>query len=294
MGIIGIVVASALLQAPPAPPAAAPMVEEITRTVDFRVTGEKGAPVEGLTADEVVVMENGTARSVLRVQRDTRPLTVAILVDTSAPQATTLRLNLVNAVGGFVRQLPEGARYSIWAIGDRPREIVEITDDRGRAVPALRKVLPGGGNVLLDALMEVSEKLKEREGERALMVVVTGVGIGFANHSRTAVVDDVRRRRVPVMAVQFEERGATDIQAAGSDQVTHTDYDYVLGNLTKGGVYERPLSAMGVETALDKVAAALAGSYRATYATPETGKADKLDVQVARPGVKVQVGGDTR
>jgi hypothetical protein len=51
---------------------------------------------------------------------------------------------------------------------------------------------------------------------------------------------------------------------------------------------------MGVDTALDKVAAALAGSYRATYVTPETGKPGKLDVQVARPGVKVQVGGDTR
>jgi hypothetical protein len=221
-------------------------------------------------------------------------LTVAILVDTSAPQATTFRLNVVKAVSGFVRQLPEGARYSIWATGDRPVEVVAVTDDRGRALPALRKVMPQGGNVLLDALMEVSEKLKEREGERTMMVVVTGVGIGFANQSRNAVVEDVRKRRVPVMAVQYEERGASDIQAAGEGQVTQHDYDYVLSNLSKGWVYERPLSAMGVETALDKVAAALAGSYRATYLTPETGKVDKLDVQVARPGVKVQAGGDSR
>jgi hypothetical protein len=291
MGILVAVAALALLQAPPASPPAAPLVEETTRTVDFRVTGEKGAPVEGLTADEVVVMENGTARSVLRVQRDTRPLTVAILVDTSAPQATNLRLNVVKAVGNFVRKLPEGARYSLWAIGDRPLELVEVTDNRGRVVPALSKVFPSGGNVLLDALLEVSEKLKEREGECALMVVVTGVGIGFASQSRNAVVDEVRRRKVPVMAVQFDERGS---DAQGETEVTRFDYDYVLGNLTKGGVYERPLSSMGVDTALDKVAAALAGSYRATYATPDSGKADKLEVQVARPGVKVQVGGDTR
>jgi VWA domain-containing protein len=291
MGILVAVTALALLQAPAASPPAAPPVEETTRTVDFRVTGEKGAPVEGLTADEVVVMENGTARSVLRVQRDTRPLTVAILVDTSAPQASNLRLNIVKAVGEFVRKLPEGARYSLWATGDRPLELVDVTDNRGRAMPALSKVFPSGGNVLLDALMEVSEKLKEREGERALMVVVTGVGIGFTSHNRNAVVDEVRRRKVPVMAVQFDERGS---DAQGESEVTRFDYDYVLGSLTKGGVYERPLSSMGVDTALDKVAAALAGSYRATYATPESGKVDKLDVQVARPGVKVQVGGDTR
>ena len=115
MGILVAVTALALLQAPPASPPAAPPVEETTRTVDFRVTGEKGAPVEGLTADEVVVMENGTARSVLRVQRDTRPLTVAILVDTSAPQATNLRLNIVKAVGTFVRKPLERRFYETFA-----------------------------------------------------------------------------------------------------------------------------------------------------------------------------------
>ena len=293
MGLVRTVLAFALLQAPAAPPASPPPVEEFTRTVDFRVTGEKGARVEGLTPEEVAVIEDGTARAVLRVQRDTRPLTVAILVDSSAPQATTFRLNLVTAVGSFVRQLPEGARYSIWITGDRPREVVEVTEDRGKAVPALRKVFPNGGHVVLDALVEVAEKLNQREGERTLMVVVTGIGIGFTNSSRQAVVDQVLRERVPVMAVQFEERGSTDI-AAGSEQVPRTDYDYVLSNITKDGVYERPLSAMGVDTALDKVAAALAGSWRATYATTETGKVKKLEVQVARPGVKVQAGGDTR
>jgi VWFA-related protein len=293
MGLVWASVAFALLQAPPLAETSAP-ASETTRTVEFRVTGEKGAPVEGLTADEVAVLEDGSARAVTRVERDTRPLTVAILVDTSAPQSTNYRLNILPAVADFVRQLPEGARYSIWATGDRPRAIVELTDDRGRAMGALRKVFPTGGNVVLDALVEASEDLQEREAERTLMVVVTGVGVGFTNRNRQAVVDEVRRRRVPVMAVQFDERGSAEFQAAGSDQVTRTDYDYVLSNVSKGGIFERPLSSMGVGSALDKVAAALAGSYRATYRTPEARKAEKLEVQVARPGVKVQVGGDTR
>jgi hypothetical protein len=50
---------------------------------------------------------------------------------------------------------------------------------------------------------------------------------------------------------------------------------------------------MGVGNGLDKAAAALRGSYRATYVTPETRKPGKLEVQVARPGVKMHVG-DTR
>ncbi len=262
--------------------------------MDFRVTGEKGEPVEGLTADEVLVLENGAPRDVTRVERDQRPLTVAILVDSSGPQATSYRLNLVEAVAAFVRQLPEGARYVIWTTGDRPRKVVEVTDDRGGAAAALRKAFPTGGNTVLDALVEAAEDLQQREAERTLIVAVTGVGIGFSNRSRQGVVDEVRRRRVPVMAVQFEERGAEEFEAAGSDQVARTDYDYVLSNLSRGGVYERPLSAMGVGTALGKVAAALAGSYRATYRTPDGRKPEKIEVQVARPGVRVQSGGETR
>jgi von Willebrand factor type A domain len=288
MGLFAASVIFALLQA------ASPAASSSTRTIDFWVTGDKGEPVEGLGADEVVVLEDGTARAVTRVVRDTRPLTMAILVDSSAPMASTYRLHLVDAVGGFVRKLPEGARYAIWTTGDRPQKIVDVTDDRGRAALALRKVMPAGGNVVFDALVEAAGELEEREAERTLMVVVTGVGIGFANRSRQHVVDEVKRRRVRVMAVQFDERGSSEFGAAGSDQVERFDYDYVLGTLARADVYERPLSAMGVETALDKVAAALAGSHRATYATPETGKRDKLEVQVARPGVKVHVAGDAR
>jgi VWFA-related protein len=289
MGLLAAPLALALLQAP-APQAAA----ENTRTVDFWATGEKGQAVEGLGADEVVVLEDGSARAVTRLARDTRPLTVAILVDSSAPMASIYRLYLAEAVAAFVRKLPEGARYAIWTTGDRPRKLVEITDDRGRAAGALRRALTQGGNVVFDAMLEAAEELEDREAERTLMVVVTGVGVGFANRSRQAVVDDLRRSRVRVMAVQFEERGSSEVQAAGEGQVERFDYDYVLGSLARGSVYERPLSAMGVDTALDKVAAALAGGYRATYVAPEPRQAKKVEVQVARPGVKAHVAGDPR
>lgn len=282
MGLLGAALALALLQAPP--PATT------TRTVDFWVLGEKGQPVEGLGVAEVAVLEDGAARGVTELTRDTRPLTVAIVVDSSAPLGTTFRLQVVDPVVAFIRQLPEGARYSIWTTGDRPTKIVDVTDDRGRAAIALRKVFPSGGNTLLDALVEVAQDLGSREAERTAMVVVTGVGIGFASHPRQAVVDEVRRRKVPVMAVQFEERGSEEFQAAGADQVSRPDYDYVLANVARSGVYERPLSAMGLGGALDKAVAALRGSYRATYDTPDTRKPDKVEVQVARPGVKVHVG----
>jgi hypothetical protein len=48
---------------------------------------------------------------------------------------------------------------------------------------------------------------------------------------------------------------------------------------------------MGVGRALDKVAAALGGQYRVTYGTLPDIKERKIEVKVARPGVKVSLGG---
>lgn len=283
--------ASPAPSAPPPPPAgdAVPL-----RTVSFWAAGDKGEPVEGLTTDEVVVIENGAARVVTKVARDARPLTMAIVVDSSAPLATVYRLNVVDAVAEFVRALPAGTRYSLWTTGDRPRKVVDFTDDRARAASALRKAFPTGGNTLLDALDEASEELGARETERTVLVAITGVGIGFTSHSRDKVVDDVRKSGAQVMAVQYEEAGAEEFQAQGSDQVSRADYDYVLSSLTANSVFERPVSAMGLGASLRKLAAALS-AYRVSYAAEDTRKAGKVEVQIARPGVKARVvGGESR
>jgi VWFA-related protein len=260
------------------------------RTLSVTVTDAKGAPVRGLTAEEVVVMENGVARGVTKVQADDRPLTVGLLVDSSAPMASLYRLNLVDPVVQFLGRLPSGSRFAVWTLGDRPQKVVDFTSDAAAAARVLRRVIPTGGNTLLDALVELSEELKKEEGERTAIVVVTGSGIGFSNRDRRAVVDKLKGGSTPLLAVQFDEAGDAGVQGAGPDQVGRLDYDYVLGTLTKdsGGLWERPLSAMGVDRALRKISGELAGQYRLTFDAVQ--KDAKLEVQVARPGVKVRVG----
>jgi VWFA-related protein len=268
-----------------APPAAAEV-----RTLSVTVTDDKGAPLRGLAAEEVVVLENGVARAVTRMQPDERPLTVALLLDTSAPMASIYRLHLVDPVIQFLSRLPSGSRFAVWTLGDRPQKVVDYTSEATEAARALRRVIPVGGNTLLDALVEAAEELKKQEGERTALVVVSGSGIGFANRDRRSVVDKMKGAPATVLAVQFDEAGDPGVQGSGPDQVGRMDYDYVLGTLTKesGGLWERPLSSMGVDRALRKVSSELSGQYRLTY--DATQKDAKLEVQVARPGAKVRVG----
>jgi hypothetical protein len=138
----------------------------------------------------VALVENGVHRDIASFARDSRPLTLAILVDSSAAVGSAYRLNLVEAVVGLVARLPEGTRYSIWTTGDRPTKVVDYTEDRGAAGAALRRVAPQGGNYTLDALVEASSDLQKlaKEGDRTAVVAVTGLGPEFSYRDSSAAV----------------------------------------------------------------------------------------------------------
>jgi VWFA-related protein len=260
------------------------------KTLDVWITDSKGSAVRGLVPEEAVVVENGVARSVTRLEEDRRPLMVAVIVDSSAPMASFYRLHLVDPVVRLLNQLPEGSRFAVWTTGDRPQKVADWSDDVAAASRALKRTAPQGGNTVLDAIVEAASDLKQREGERSAVVVVSGVGIGFTNWERRQAVEKARSGNATFMVVQFDETGEPT-EAAG-EQVSRLDYDYVFDSLTRqtGGVREMSMSAMGVPRALEKVAQALNATYRLSYTTVPDLKERKLEVKVARPGVKVRTG----
>jgi VWFA-related protein len=261
------------------------------RTLNVWVTDSKGTAVRGLVPEEAAVMENGVARSVTRLEEDRRPLTVAVIVDSSAPMATFYRLHLVEPVVQLLNQLPEGSRFAVWTTGDRPQKIADWNDDVAAASRALKHVAPQGGNTVIDAIVEATADLKKKESERAAVVVVSGVGIGFSNFERRQAVEKATSGGgATFMVVQFEETGEPS-QATG-DAVSRLDYDYVFDSVTRqtGGLRELTMSAMGVPRSLEKIAQALKAPYRLSYTTVPDLKERKVEVRVARPGVKVRTG----
>ncbi len=263
--------------------AASPAPAEI-RTITVSITDAEGRAPDSLTPEEVAVLENGVAREISSVERDTRPLSVAILIDSSEEIQSVYRLYLIDAVSSLIAKLPDGAHYSLWTTGDRPRKIVDITDDKGAAVKALQRVVPAGGNTMLDALVEASKELKKREGERTAVFVITARTIDFSNRDRYRAVDEASKNADLFLFVAFEE-GTAPFES-------RTDYDYVIDKLAKlsGGRFERPISALGAKTAVLKVGADLQSPWRVRYATLPEIKERRIEVQISRPGLKVRVG----
>jgi VWFA-related protein len=274
---------------------ASPAAAAETRTIAFSVVDDKGEAVRTLAAEDVSVQEDGVARPLQRLELDPRPLAVAVVVDTSVTMAPSYRLYVVDAVLQFLLRFPEGTRYAIWTTGDRPTRIFDWGDNRAAAGRALRRVVPQGGNTLLDALVEVSRDLKNREDARTAIVVVTGMGVGFAGYDRRQVVDELQKQPVTVLAVEVDEDHSLPSMES-SDHTTGMDYDYVLGTAAKssGGARETVLAAMGIDRALKSLASQLTSRYRLTYAGAPGARAPKVDVAVALPGVKVRMGAPRR
>lgn len=266
-----------LLQAAALPPA------EI-RTVSASITDKDGRAAEDLGPEEIAILENGVAREIAKVERDARPLSVVILVDSSEELASIYRLYLVEALTTLVARLPEGSRYSLWTTGDRPRKLVDMTADKGAASAALKRVVPAGGNTLLDAIVEATRDLHKREGDRTAVFIVTGRSIDFSNRDRYRAVEEAQKNADVFLFVAFDE-GTASFES-------RTDYDYVIDKLTKGsgGRAERPISALGAGAAIQKVGAELAPPWLVSYATVPEIKERRIEVQVSRPGLTVRVG----
>jgi len=286
---MSLILAAAVLLLAPASPA--PAGDEV-RSLTVTVTDEKGAPIDGLAAQDVAVLENGAARTLTRVEKDERPLRVAVLVDTSEPMGDHYRQQILDPLLRLLSRLPKGSEFAVWTTGDRPNKVVDYGQGVTAATKALRRIFPTGGNTLLDALVEASRDLQSKEAARSAIVVVTGTGAGFTNYSKEQVVDIVRPTGATVLAAEIEESGAE--ASRGQGEVSRTDYDYTLANLADatGGRRETLLSAMGTGHTLDSFAGELSSQYRVSFESVAglKEKDRKLEVKVARPGAKVRIG----
>jgi hypothetical protein len=280
MSALVLAAAPALAQEPAAAPA--------DRTLIVSAVDDKNQPVAGLSTSDVALLRRGVAQDVVAFEADTRPLELVLLVDSSQPLGSHWRLSIVDAVAGFVRGLPAGTRLSLWTTGDRPTKVFEGQVDAAAVTRALNRVVPRGGNRLLDAIVEAGEAMANKEGDRTAMVAVTGLGIGFTGTDRRQVVDRAAAFGAVVHGLTFDE-GRAPGSIESPEDVGGSDYEYVLGELAEktGGSFDSTLSAMSVKDRLSRVGAALAATYRLTYRSAEAIPAKEIEITVARPGVKV-------
>jgi hypothetical protein len=242
----------------------------------LRVVDKKGAPFTDLAPNEFDVKENGQSRTIVRAELDTRPLSVALVLDSNGTLSTAFVQNVVPAAVAVLNALPQGTVLDVWSTGDRPTHLVTAQSDRAAVEAAVKRIAASGTNTLLDTIAAASQALPSGEDRRTAVIVLTsgigdntGRGVGEALNATS-----MRPTFVSIEMILGERDGSVG-----------TELTYLAEHTA--GSYETVLSATAIVTKAPGLVAILNSRYRVAWQPQSDPRATKFEFKTNRKGAKV-------
>lgn len=257
------------------------------RRVFVSAVGTDGTPVTELSPGDLTVREDGVAREVLRVQRATGPLTLALLVDTSVA-ADLAMADIRRGINAFLDTLDPQHEVALISFGERSTLLVDYTTDRDRLRKAAARLhaRTGSGAYFLDAVVDAARGLEKREPERPVMVVLTTEGVEFSNRTHTTVLPRLYESGARLHALVI---GTGPRANPLADETLHRNMVLDEGTRATGGAREQLLTAISLPSVLTELAKQIQDQWVVTYARPEAlVPPERLQVEGAREGLRVR------
>jgi Ca-activated chloride channel family protein len=142
------------------------------------VIDAKGRPIPDLTLDAFTLTEEGVPQKIERFEAETnRPLDLALMVDSSMSTFKDLKFEN-EAAAHFIRQVVRpGDTLAVFEFSETVTELSEFSDNVPVLQAAARRIAPGAGTSIYDAIVLGSQMLKHRPaGRRRAIVLVTDAG----------------------------------------------------------------------------------------------------------------------
>jgi VWFA-related protein len=255
------------------------------RAVYASVVDRSDAPVTNLTASDFTVRENGVPREVLRVVPASKPMHIAVLVDTS--QAMRPYINdLRTALRSFLLEV-QGNDVALVEFGERPTRIVDFTQDTERLNAGVDRLFArsGSGAYLLDAIIDTAHAFRTNEVDRPVIVVITAEGPEFSDRYHQTVVKDLQTTDAILHSFVIDRTRARLLSNAARER----EFTLADGARLTGGRREHLLTSMALKDRLSSLANELKGQYQVVYARPTALIAPKsLEVSVQQPLLSVR------
>jgi Ca-activated chloride channel homolog len=158
------------------------------------VTDENGRPIPDLTQDAFQISEEGVPQKIERFEAQTdRPLDLALMIDSSLSTFKELKFE-GEAAARFIGQVVRpGDSLGVFEFAENVTKLSEFSDDVSKLQAAVRKIEPGTGTSIYDAVVLGSNSLRRRPpGRRRAIVLVTDGGettsISQFNETRRAAI----------------------------------------------------------------------------------------------------------
>ena len=175
------------------------------------VLDANGQPVLDLAKGDFQLTENGVPQTIVRFEAQTaRPLDLALMIDTSGSEYGDLKIE-AQAADQFISEVVRpGDSLGFFEFDEDVTQIGTFTDDVKLLQTDVRRMQPGAGTSLFDAIVLGSTALSRRpEDRRRAIVIVTDAGettsvSKFENARRTAIASGALLYSIIVNAVQNE------------------------------------------------------------------------------------------
>jgi Ca-activated chloride channel family protein len=160
-----------------------------------------GQPIPDLPQDVFEISEEGVPQKIERFEAETnRPLDIALMVDASMSTFKDMKFE-TEAAAHFVRQVVRpGDTLSIFEFDEKVTQLSEFSADVPKLQEAVRRITPGSGTSIYDAILLSSNSLRRRPGERRrAIVMVTDAG----ETTSLSKFEDARRAAIASEALLY-------------------------------------------------------------------------------------------
>ena len=174
-----------------------PVFRAGTELVDLYVTAtdRNGRLVPDLLQEDFVILDEGQVQEVVLFENEVQPITVVVMLDTSASMTPSLDLLMAGAEQFIIRMLPDD-RAKVGAFNDKIQILPEdFIGDRDALIRNLDRLQFGNPTRLYDAIGASIEALSGLAGRKVVLVFTDGEDtqneIGWRDVLEMAQVEEV-------------------------------------------------------------------------------------------------------
>ena len=252
------------------------------------VKNPKGELVGNIDKSEFTVFDENTPQEIAVFERyTTKPISVAILVDTSGSTAKDWQLE-VRSIGKFLTALfGEGNEHDAAALFTFNYDVTirqEFTRNAKRLEDSIRYIKPEGGTSLYDAIYHASGQLQRRDGRHVIVLISDG-----GNTTSSKLYKDAKEAAqrgdvvmYPVVIVPIENDAGRNL---GGEHALKTLADDTGGRLFDPTI--KQIDQTFTEILRDLRAQYMIGYYPRNL-PPGAPKFHQVRIDLARPDLRAQ------
>ena len=259
-----------------------PIFRSGTEIVDLYVTAtdKNGRLVPTLVQEDFVILDEEEAQEIVLFENEVRPITVVVMLDTSASMTPSLELLMAGAEQFLIRMLPED-RAKVGAFNDKIQMLPsQFIGDRDALIRQLDQLQFGNPTRLYDAVGASIDELHGVEGRKVVLVFTDGADTQHAIGWRD-VLDKARAAEVMIYTIGLEMdyfNGVRQVRSKPDKRLK------TFAEETGGGYFELNDSDELGPT-FTRVAQELHSQYVLGFApSVRDGKVHELEVQVTQEG----------